>query len=387
MTDPTPLAWPTDLGYGTLTGRFVYLDGDSDDPGDEPDLIPAAGGTVTVRSNAPLSAYLGSSPLTAVAREVTGIVDAQGYLCRRTASGLPGPRGLSLVATDSDKLSTEGFNYAVTVKIPGATIPTMHVSVPAGQTKDITTAVTESVSAGTKVVTLTPEIRAEIETAVASVTPTLPDDLVTAAELDQAIAGVEVDTSGLATTERVAQVEASIPEVVLRESALLDGETITSTRLETVEKADGSTVLLLVQTTNTGREVTAEVPSGLAQGAATYDSGFVDVSGWEERGGVNAASAWLRRVGNRVTCVLYGADITSGSALIIPRDGYKIASYQDSWGDTRARGIRRHAEGTSTRPVFNAVAGGAFWPETVEGTNSAEVVLEWFTDDPAPTGS
>lgn len=99
MADPAPLAWPADLGFGTLTGRFVYLDGDSEDPGDEPDLIPAAGGTVTVKANAPLSAYLGASPMTAVAREVTGVIDAQGYLCRRTASGMPGDCGTSRSGT------------------------------------------------------------------------------------------------------------------------------------------------------------------------------------------------------------------------------------------------------------------------------------------------
>lgn len=397
------LAWPADLGHGTFVGRFGFMDADSHDPDREPDITSATGGTVTITPSARSVRYSGAQgPMILVARPARGVIDSEGYLCTANADNGSGSRGMVFPATDDTDLTPTDWTYEVSIVLDGQVrIPAFHVKLPTDATVDLSLAVPVPSSGGTAVVVdTTTADRAEAAAAQAEATvagidgviseyvaATLPDDLVTADELTQALAGVKIDTSGLATTERVAQVEASIPEVVLRESALLDGETITSTRLETVEKADGSTVLLLVQTTNTGREVTAEVPSGLAQGAATYDSGFVDVSSWEKRNGVNAASAWLRRVGDRVTCVLHGADITPDAALIIPGDGYKIASYQDAWGDVRARGIRRYAGGTPTRPVFNGVAGGAFWPGTVEGTNSTEVVLEWFTDDPAPTGS
>lgn len=214
MSQPTPLAWPSDLTFGTLVGRFVYLDGDSDDSGDEPDLIPAAGGTVEVEANAALAAYLGAAPLTAVKRKIIGVIDAEGYLCRKTSSGMPGARGLSVVATDNEQLSTQGFNYKITVKLPGATIPAMNLSVPGGTEVDLATAITEAVSGGTKVVSLTPEIRAEIQRAVDSVSIdttglATEDDLTTglATKVDQATFDTTVAT--LATEDDITAALAS----------------------------------------------------------------------------------------------------------------------------------------------------------------------------------
>lgn len=375
MSQPTPLAWPEDLGFGTITGRFVYLDGDSDDTGDEPDLIPAAGGKVTVEANAALAAYTGASPLTAVKRRVEGIIDAEGYLCRKTSSGMPGPRGLSVVATDNDTLSTTGFNYKVTVELPGAKIPPMNVSVPAGVSIDLTTAVTEAVSGGTTVVALTPEIRAEIARAVESVQPdttglatedalatglatkvdqstfdTTVATLATEDALNTALAG-KADTADLdakADTSALAELQATVPstediEAIALENALLNEEQ----PLVKAELVDG----VLVLTRRDGVELTVEGSTSLAPSSVVWRLPWPSLLGTTNGG-------WLSREGNVVTLRIQDPSVRNGLDMMTVPHGFKPVKSRDQMSMLDAYAVT--LEGT--------VIGGAaaFWDATLQ---------------------
>lgn len=391
MSQPTPLAWPTDLEFGTLVGRFVYLDGDSDDSGDEPDLIPAAGGTVEVEANAALAAYLGAAPLTAVKRKVIGIIDAEGYLCRRTASGMPGARGLSVIATDNEQLSTQGFNYKITVKLPGATIPAMNLSVPGGTEVDLATAVTEAVSGGTKVVSLTPEIRAEIQRAMNSVSIdttglATEDDLTTglATKVDQAT----FDTTVATLASNPGLTPAEVETIVLDNALLAEGESVTSL---TVEQADGKT--LLVQHTSTGREVSVEIPV-VVSGGGTPAASSVEAA-WDmpwEAFRTESGGGFLSRTGPVVTLFIRNPRVFDGAPFFKPAEGFRPAKSRnrDALLDSYAVGPNREVIGGAgyfyEGEVMASVPVGGI-PEGQTTAKWASLTVRWLTTDPAPTGA
>ena len=353
MSQPTPLAWPNDLTFGTLVGRFVYLDGDSDDAGDEPDLIPAAGGTVEVEANAGLAAYLGASPLTAVKRKVVGIIDAEGYLCRKTSSGMPGARGLSVVATDNENLSTQGFNYKVTVKLPGATIPAMNLSVPGGATVDLATAVTEAVSGGTKVVSLTPEIRAEIQRAVDSVSI----DTTGLATEDALAAGLEgkVDTATFTTAlaDRVTKTElsealADHPDTAAVEQIALENALINEEQpITRAELVDG----VLVLTRRDGVELTVEGSTSLAPSSVVWRLPWPSLLGTTNGG-------WLSREGNVVTLRIQEPSVRNNMDMMTVPHGFKPVKSRDQMSMLDAYAVT----------LAGTVIGGAaaFWDATLQ---------------------
>lgn len=360
MSQPTPLTWPNDLEFGTLVGRFVYLDGDSDDSGDEPDLIPAAGGTVEVEANAALAAYLGAAPLTAVKRKVIGIIDAEGYLCRRTASGMPGARGLSVVATDSEQLSTQGFNYKVTVKLPGATIPAMNLSVPGGTEVDLATAVTEAVSGGTRVVSLTPEIRAEIQRAASSVsidTTGLATEVELAAALED-----RVTTAELSTALEGHPDTAAVEQIVL-ENALLNEEQ----PLVSAAVVDG----VLVLTRRDGVELTVE---GGTAGASAATSWVWRLPWQSFAGGVNGG--WLSREGQVVTLRAADPGVRNNAMLFNPPDGFKPVRSRSQDSLLWATGVT--LDGTSVGGAAHFYSGTLY----VDVPEAMRVMVDTGTTDP-----
>ena len=158
------LEWPEDLGHGTFTGRFGWMDADGVDEGTEPDITAASGGTVEITPAVTTVRYTGASgPLSLVARRAVGIIDYEGYLCTKNADGTAGPRGMSFPATDNDALSPSGWTYRVAVKLPGGiTLPTFSTTLATGAVVDLATAIPVDASPGVvKVVDETIAVRAE----------------------------------------------------------------------------------------------------------------------------------------------------------------------------------------------------------------------------------
>lgn len=148
------LAWPADLGHGTFTGRFGFMDADSHDPDREPDITSATGGTVTITPSIKSVRYTGAQgPMILAARPAKGVIDSEGYLCTATADGDAGDRGMVFPATDDTDLTPTDWTYEVSIILDGQVrIGTFNVKLPAGATVDLSLAVPVPSSGGTAVV-------------------------------------------------------------------------------------------------------------------------------------------------------------------------------------------------------------------------------------------
>ena len=158
------MAWPEDLGHGTFTGRFGWMDADGVDEGTEPDITAASGGTVEITPAVTTVRYTGAAgALSLVARRAVGIIDYEGYLCTKNADGTAGPRGMSFPATDNEALSPSGWTYRVAVKLPGGiTLPSFSTTLATGAVVDLATAIPVDASPGVvQVVDETIAVRAE----------------------------------------------------------------------------------------------------------------------------------------------------------------------------------------------------------------------------------
>lgn len=139
---------PANVNYGTVTGRFVIDIVDSADAGDEPDFVVPTGTITFVASVGKLlDATALPDPLTILRYPITGILDAQGYLCTPLANGSAGARGLKLIATDDTDLNPTGWVWNVTyaLKDPAArtlSSPAPHkMALPTNTTIDLTTVI------------------------------------------------------------------------------------------------------------------------------------------------------------------------------------------------------------------------------------------------------
>lgn len=148
------LAWPADLGHGTFTGRFGFMDADSHDPDREPDITSATGGTVTITPSIKSVRYTGAQgPMILAARPAKGVIDSEGYLCTATADGDAGDRGMVFPATDDTDLTPTDWTYEVSIILDGQVrIGTFNVKLPEGATVDLSLAVPVPSSGGTAVV-------------------------------------------------------------------------------------------------------------------------------------------------------------------------------------------------------------------------------------------
>lgn len=227
-------------------------------------------------------------------------------------------------------------------------------------------------------------------------------------EVKQSISEVQVDTSGLATTEALQhvqtelrtkadataldKVERSIPAVVLREAPLVEGETIKSTRIEAVQKPDGSTVLVLVQTTSTGREVSATIPT-IAPQASSVDA--VTAYTWQDLDsatGLSSGGGWIERHGGLVTMHILRPQITgikSARQLTARFPGATVAI--PPFGETRDPIAVQmvYQDGTSSRLRTRVTEWeGSYYlqPVASEAPDPAvdELVLTWWTTDTGP---
>ena len=148
------LAWPEDIGHGTFTGRFGFMDADSHDPDRSPDITSATGGTVTITPSIKSVRYSGvQGPMILVARPARGVIDGEGYLCTATADGGAGDRGMVFPATDDTNLTPTDWTYEVSIILDGQVrVGTFSVKLPAGETVDLSLAVPVPSSGGTAVV-------------------------------------------------------------------------------------------------------------------------------------------------------------------------------------------------------------------------------------------
>lgn len=148
------LAWPEDIGHGTFTGRFGFMDADSHDPDRAPDITSATGGTVTITPSIKSVRYSGAQgPMILVARPAKGVIDSEGYLCTATADGDAGDRGMVFPATDDTDLTPTDWTYTVSVLLDGdVRIPSFSVKLPAGSAVDLSLAAPVPSSGGTAVV-------------------------------------------------------------------------------------------------------------------------------------------------------------------------------------------------------------------------------------------
>lgn len=148
------LAWPADLGHGTFTGRFGFMDADSHDEDREPDITSATGGTVTITPSIKSVRYAGvSGPMSLAARPAKGVIDAEGYLCTTAEDGTAGERGMVFPATDDTDLTPTDWTYSVLIVLDGGIrLPWFNVKLPTGATVDLSLAVPVDTSGGTAVV-------------------------------------------------------------------------------------------------------------------------------------------------------------------------------------------------------------------------------------------
>ena len=148
------LAWPEDIGHGTFTGRFGFMDADSHDPDRSPDITSATGGTVTITPSIKSVRYSGvQGPMILAARPAKGVIDAEGYLCTAAADGGAGGRGMVFPATDDTDLTPTDWTYEVSIILDGQVrIPAFHVKLPTGATVDLSLAAPVPSSGGTAIV-------------------------------------------------------------------------------------------------------------------------------------------------------------------------------------------------------------------------------------------
>lgn len=243
------LAWPSDLGYATVEGRILYLEGDSSDQDRDPDLIPASG-TVYLEPSVKSVRYGGvNGPSIMVKRMTKGVLDSEGYLCTPGPDGVsPGERGLVVPATDSENISPTNFTYRVTVSA-GSWQSKFSIHAPAGTTVDLAKAVPVAESGGTAyVVDESIAVRAEaaatyVEAAVENVDQVISDYLASNPDLkgergdtgrgiasisdpdDESLVTITYTDGTTSTVQAIKGDEGHSPEITWSGTALvIDGE-------------------------------------------------------------------------------------------------------------------------------------------------------------------
>jgi hypothetical protein len=129
---------PSNVGYGTVVGRFLlgYADGSDTDP--YPDGIPAQGSIFFTPSPANLKDITATpAPVTILPAKVEATLDSDGYLC-----GFGTTRGIRLVATDDPDLNPVDWTWGVEFRLTdelGTSVPisSFSFSLDAGTTIDL----------------------------------------------------------------------------------------------------------------------------------------------------------------------------------------------------------------------------------------------------------
>jgi len=142
---------PSNLSYGTVTGRFLLAYADSNDAELNPDAVPAQGTVYfTPSPNYIKDASASPAPVTILPSAVECALDSEGYVV-----GYGTDRGVRLVATDDPQGNPVDWTWDVQFRLtdatgtPVRTIPNFSFALPGGSTVDLTTAMPVTDSNGT----------------------------------------------------------------------------------------------------------------------------------------------------------------------------------------------------------------------------------------------
>lgn len=132
---------PSNVSYGTVTGRFLLAYSDSNDADLYPDGVPAKGTVLfTPSPNYVKNAGASPAPVTILPATISCDLDSEGYLL-----GYTGQRGVRLVATDDADNNPVDWTWKVTFRLTDQTdtptrgIPDFSFELPGGSTIDLTT--------------------------------------------------------------------------------------------------------------------------------------------------------------------------------------------------------------------------------------------------------
>lgn len=129
------ITYPQGLGYGKISGTLVFGFEDNTDADKTPDLIGAKEVTVIFHPTAPMVRYRGTPPLVVFPRPVSCKIGEDGVL-----RAPDGAAHVTLLATDGELIEPREWTWEVEFKAKGLDIPTFNLSLPAGTTVDLSTA-------------------------------------------------------------------------------------------------------------------------------------------------------------------------------------------------------------------------------------------------------
>jgi hypothetical protein len=142
---------PSNLSYGTVTGRFLLAYADTNDEGLNPDAVPAKGTIYfTPSPNYIKDVTASPAPVTILPASVECALDSDGYVL-----GYSGSQGVRLIATDDPQGNPVDWTWQAEFRLtdatgsPVRTIPNFSFELPGGTTVDLTTAMPVTDSNGT----------------------------------------------------------------------------------------------------------------------------------------------------------------------------------------------------------------------------------------------
>lgn len=131
------MSMPAGVGYGRIVGRLIRAVMDGPDADSTPDGVPIEGATVTIRAAISHARVPGATPpVTVVFDEIVCRTDTDGILV-----GLNQEPGVWVVATDDPDTEPQIGFYTVSVRAASMPPLSWRITVPEGETVDLTTAV------------------------------------------------------------------------------------------------------------------------------------------------------------------------------------------------------------------------------------------------------
>lgn len=111
------MALPSNVGFGTVTGRFMLAYADSNDSGQQPDGVPAKGYVIFSASPTKLlnQTTVTGAPVTILPASVIANLNEDGYI-----EGYTGDAGIRLVATDDPQINPLDWTWNVEFRLTDA---------------------------------------------------------------------------------------------------------------------------------------------------------------------------------------------------------------------------------------------------------------------------